>query len=249
MCFFWLLLVTHTLLGDYRIANRRAAVPRKDMMAASFPCWVNGVPEGSVETREVRLVFSVGDGVKEASSLVLFQVDREFWNSLKLGNTLLKVDDWLAHATWCASVGGSWVAHAIQGSLPTLPRISISTDSSSCIRGKHAPQSDDVMCLILVRCELSVLAVTFASDMRLLECVYFHPGFRSALSVRDTFHEGDDLDCIVCCAELKNTVLLPCRHLCCCSTCLSRLDKCPICRSPVESYVVFGERGDNPAIV
>jgi hypothetical protein len=43
--------------------------------------------------------------------------------------------------------------------------------------------------------------------------------------------------CVVCLDAEKNTVLLPCRHLCLCSTCaqIPELVQCPLCRSPVES--------------
>jgi len=54
---------------------------------------------------------------------------------------------------------------------------------------------------------------------------------------------GLEADCSVCLTDPKNTVLLPCRHLCVCQTCMRHLDKCPVCRAPFSSYAVF-ERPD-----
>mmetsp|Transcript_12170 Transcript_12170/g.16812 ORF Transcript_12170/g.16812 Transcript_12170/m.16812 type:complete len:377 (+) Transcript_12170:23-1153(+) len=45
-------------------------------------------------------------------------------------------------------------------------------------------------------------------------------------------------ECVICMAEPRNTVLLPCRHLCLCAECAQALrqqtHKCPICRSTVK---------------
>jgi len=42
--------------------------------------------------------------------------------------------------------------------------------------------------------------------------------------------------CVVCMDERRpvRTVFLPCKHLACCEVCASVLDKCPLCRRPVE---------------
>ena len=39
----------------------------------------------------------------------------------------------------------------------------------------------------------------------------------------------------------KDTILLPCRHLCVCHQCFDHLtlDKCPVCRAPFQSYLRF----------
>ncbi|XP_053613441.1 cell growth regulator with RING finger domain protein 1-like [Plodia interpunctella] len=42
--------------------------------------------------------------------------------------------------------------------------------------------------------------------------------------------------CCVCAARPLSRALLPCRHACLCAGCLYKLDKCPICRSPITSY-------------
>lgn len=46
-------------------------------------------------------------------------------------------------------------------------------------------------------------------------------------------------ECVICLTDPKDTVLLPCRHLCVCSECFRHVDKCPVCRSPFDNYVVL----------
>jgi E3 ubiquitin-protein ligase MGRN1 len=52
--------------------------------------------------------------------------------------------------------------------------------------------------------------------------------------------EHDDL-CIICMTDPRDTTVLPCRHLCLCVDCAQllrvRSDRCPICRSPVDSLL------------
>jgi len=47
---------------------------------------------------------------------------------------------------------------------------------------------------------------------------------------------GDD-ECVVCLEASKEVLLLPCRHMCVCSTCLTHIDKCPVCRATFEEYI------------
>ncbi|KDP44064.1 hypothetical protein JCGZ_05531 [Jatropha curcas] len=54
--------------------------------------------------------------------------------------------------------------------------------------------------------------------------------------------ESDENDsgkeCVICLSEPRDTTVLPCRHMCMCSSCAKVLrfqsDRCPICRQPVE---------------
>ena len=47
--------------------------------------------------------------------------------------------------------------------------------------------------------------------------------------------------CVACLSEPRDTILLPCRHLCVCSSCFSHLtlDRCPVCRTAFNSYLRF----------
>jgi len=44
-------------------------------------------------------------------------------------------------------------------------------------------------------------------------------------------------ECVVCLTDPQEVVLLPCRHLCVCHSCLVHIDKCPVCRTPFEEYM------------
>uniref|UniRef100_A0A7E4ZT62 RING-type E3 ubiquitin transferase n=1 Tax=Panagrellus redivivus TaxID=6233 RepID=A0A7E4ZT62_PANRE len=50
-------------------------------------------------------------------------------------------------------------------------------------------------------------------------------------------------DCIICMANSRDTVILPCRHLCICNGCAEtlrfKLQNCPICRSPFKALFKF----------
>lgn len=48
---------------------------------------------------------------------------------------------------------------------------------------------------------------------------------------------GEEDECIICLSETKVITLLPCRHLCICARCLSRLDQCPVCRCAFGGYL------------
>ena len=57
--------------------------------------------------------------------------------------------------------------------------------------------------------------------------------------------EESGAECVICLTNPKDTTLLPCRHLCVCCECLKHIDKCPVCRSPFDTYMVFD--GELPA--
>lgn len=42
--------------------------------------------------------------------------------------------------------------------------------------------------------------------------------------------------CNICYIHKKNIILLPCFHFNLCDKCLSKIDKCTICREPIECY-------------
>ncbi len=44
----------------------------------------------------------------------------------------------------------------------------------------------------------------------------------------------DDRLCVICIEEIKNYVLLPCRHLTCCQKCVTAIITCPACRAPIK---------------
>lgn len=48
-------------------------------------------------------------------------------------------------------------------------------------------------------------------------------------------------ECIICLSDIRDTVILPCRHLCICNGCAEtlryKLNNCPICRSPFRALL------------
>eukprot|EP00903_Cladosiphon_okamuranus_P015560 g14365.t1 len=59
---------------------------------------------------------------------------------------------------------------------------------------------------------------------------------------------GEDLpeECVICLTEPKDTLLLPCRHLCVCTECFRHVDKCPVCRSAFDNYIVLSGPPEPP---
>eukprot|EP00051_Salpingoeca_urceolata_P018592 m.262506 g.262506 ORF g.262506 m.262506 type:complete len:504 (-) comp19231_c1_seq3:53-1564(-) len=53
--------------------------------------------------------------------------------------------------------------------------------------------------------------------------------------------DDDNTECVVCMSESRDTMVLPCRHLCLCNPCAEVLryqaNKCPICRAPFHSLL------------
>lgn len=62
-------------------------------------------------------------------------------------------------------------------------------------------------------------------------------------SAGGTAAAGDDTgkECVICMSELRDTTVLPCRHMCMCSGCAKLLrhqtNRCPICRTMVEGLL------------
>jgi len=57
-------------------------------------------------------------------------------------------------------------------------------------------------------------------------------------------------DCVICLSDAKDTILIPCRHLCICSPCAQVLkfqsNKCPICRASVRSMLSVNVKSAPP---
>mmetsp|Transcript_34533 Transcript_34533/g.63968 ORF Transcript_34533/g.63968 Transcript_34533/m.63968 type:complete len:145 (-) Transcript_34533:149-583(-) len=61
------------------------------------------------------------------------------------------------------------------------------------------------------------------------------------LHVQDIFGKEEDGECLVCMTDPKDTILLPCRHMCLCRDCLLKMvtAKCPICRTTIDQHISF----------
>lgn len=64
------------------------------------------------------------------------------------------------------------------------------------------------------------------------------------LEVHDVYNSAlDSGECLICCSNIRNTLFLPCKHSCCCSTCSHSLrirnNPCPICKNSIEDLVII----------
>jgi hypothetical protein len=55
--------------------------------------------------------------------------------------------------------------------------------------------------------------------------------------------DEENAECIVCLSELRDILLLPCRHWAVCHNCYSGLRKCLICRAPIYEFMQFSGLG------
>jgi len=82
-----------------------------------------------------------------------------------------------------------------------------------------------------------------------LETIY-HNGLRQISNYKDQRYlnrlvllekEKDQLKdqntCVICAVNAPNVVILPCRHSSFCTGCISKLEKCPICRSTIANRI------------
>lgn len=53
--------------------------------------------------------------------------------------------------------------------------------------------------------------------------------------------EDNGAECVICMSDLRDTLILPCRHLCLCNCCADSLryqaNNCPICRAPFRALL------------
>lgn len=53
--------------------------------------------------------------------------------------------------------------------------------------------------------------------------------------------EDNGSECVICMCDTRDTLILPCRHLCLCNSCADSLryqaNNCPICRAPFRALL------------
>jgi hypothetical protein len=53
--------------------------------------------------------------------------------------------------------------------------------------------------------------------------------------------EDNGSECVICMCDVRDTLILPCRHLCLCNSCADSLryqaNNCPICRAPFRALL------------
>ena len=68
--------------------------------------------------------------------------------------------------------------------------------------------------------------------------------FDMFIDIYDIFNCALDTgECLICCAEIRNTVFLPCKHSCTCKNCAHSLrmrnSSCPICKTPINDLLII----------
>lgn len=59
--------------------------------------------------------------------------------------------------------------------------------------------------------------------------------------MNDEETEDNGSECVICMCDVRDTLILPCRHLCLCNSCADSLryqaNNCPICRAPFRALL------------
>ncbi|KAJ1986822.1 ubiquitin-protein transferase activity protein [Coemansia spiralis] len=73
-------------------------------------------------------------------------------------------------------------------------------------------------------------------------------GLNEIIDSRSGVDKTDSMQCAICLSDERDTVLLPCRHLCMCRECANtyrqQSNKCPICRTVVETILHIESKDD-----
>lgn len=67
--------------------------------------------------------------------------------------------------------------------------------------------------------------------------------FVFSLQPSDDENSDNSNECVVCLSDLRDTLILPCRHLCLCNSCADTLryqaNNCPICRLRKKCLIIL----------
>ncbi|ETN66792.1 mahogunin [Anopheles darlingi] len=75
----------------------------------------------------------------------------------------------------------------------------------------------------------------------LLQEIYGIENKLTSKSITDEETEDNGSECVICMCDTRDTLILPCRHLCLCNSCADSLryqaNNCPICRAPFRALL------------
>jgi len=78
----------------------------------------------------------------------------------------------------------------------------------------------------------------------LCTCVFIFHFILIYLHLKDSGDEDledGSSECVICMSDMRDTLILPCRHLCLCQSCADSLryqaNNCPICRVPFRALL------------
>lgn len=102
-------------------------------------------------------------------------------------------------------------------------------------------------------CILHQYLKQYSGQLTKLEALYTQStttSTRESTMPEDNTEEDEEEDipleeaCVVCQSKRTTRALLPCRHVCVCDSCCSRLDNCPMCRTRILAYFLVAP--ENP---
>lgn len=80
-----------------------------------------------------------------------------------------------------------------------------------------------------------VFIYLYLLDVSTFRCIVFLQG------ASDVETEDNGAECVICMCDVRDTLILPCRHLCLCNSCADSLryqaNNCPICRAPFRALL------------
>lgn len=75
----------------------------------------------------------------------------------------------------------------------------------------------------------------------MIKLYHLHSIFNSKQVNIDDENEDNSGECVICMSDTRDTLILPCRHLCLCNSCADSLryqaNNCPICRAPFRALL------------
>ncbi|CAO1427125.1 unnamed protein product [Diamesa hyperborea] len=88
----------------------------------------------------------------------------------------------------------------------------------------------------------------------LLQEIYGIENKNISRPITDDDNEDNGSECVICICEQRDTLILPCRHLCLCNSCADSLryqaNNCPICRAPFRALLqIRAVQKSNTAII
>lgn len=73
------------------------------------------------------------------------------------------------------------------------------------------------------------------------------------LQTGDDDTEDNGSECVICMCDVRDTLILPCRHLCLCNSCADSLryqaNNCPICRAPFRALLQIRALQKSPNVI
>lgn len=78
--------------------------------------------------------------------------------------------------------------------------------------------------------------IVIAGFCYILQEIYGIENKKGSSQSDEDFYDDDNTECVICMTNLRDTLILPCRHLCLCNECGEKMkteqSKCPMCRAP-----------------